>query len=296
MGVYSDKFLDYLLQVKRYSSRTIISYRTDIGQFETFLKERYSMDYIQAADSLMVRTWLAELIDGGSSRNTFNRKLSALRSFYKYLFSTGIIKANPIEKISAVKKVRRLPVYVEEESLETMLDPGNFDNTFGGLRDRFMLELFYSTGMRLSELMELKDADIDVEKRQIRISGKGKKQRIVPMLDDLMRLYQEYSETKRKEFGDVPCEWIFVTNKGAKLYPGFIYRRVNYHLSRVSTKTRKSPHVMRHSFATHMLNRGADLNAIKELLGHSNLSATQVYTHNTVEKIKQVYKQAHPKA
>ena len=296
MGVYSDKFLDYLLQVKRYSSRTIISYRTDIGQFETFLKERYDLDDIQLADSSMVRTWFAELIDGGSSRNTFNRKLSALRSFYIYLFSRGVIKINPMEKISALKKERRLPVYFEEESLGTMLEQENFDKSFAGLRDRFLLELLYSTGMRLSELMELKHADIDLEKRQVRISGKGKKQRIVPMLDGLLFLYEEYCNQKRKEFADLTSDWVFVTNKGAKLYPGFIYRRVNYHLSRVSTKTRKSPHVMRHSFATHMLNRGADLNAIKELLGHSNLSATQVYTHNTVEKIKQVYKQAHPKA
>ncbi len=296
MGVYSDKFLDYLLQVKRYSSRTIISYRIDINQFESFLKEHYDIDDVREASPLMVRTWFAGLIDGGNSRNTFNRKLSALRSLYKYLFSAGVIKTNPIEKISAIKKSRRLPVYVEEENLETMLDPDNFDNSFAGLRDRFIMELFYSTGMRLSELIELKHADVDRGKRQVRISGKGKKQRIVPMLDGLMRLYDKYSDQKLKEFGVLPSGHIFITNKGAKLYPGFVYRRVNYHLSRVSTKTRKSPHVMRHSFATHMLNRGADLNAIKELLGHSNLSATQVYTHNTVEKIKQVYKQAHPKA
>ena len=296
MGVYSDKFLDYLLQVKRYSSRTIISYRTDISQFKIFLKERYDIDDIREVDSHMARTWFAELIDGGNSRSTFNRKLSALRSLYKYLFSVGIVNTNPLEKLTSVKKDKRLPVYVKEEALETMLDPEYYDNSFAGLRDRFILELFYSTGMRLSELIELKHADIDHEKGQVRISGKGNKQRIVPMLVGLMHLYHEYVDIKRKEFVDLPADWLFVTNKGAKLYPGFVYRRVNHHLSRVSTKTRRSPHVMRHSFATHMLNRGADLNAIKELLGHSNLSATQVYTHNTVEKIKQVYKQAHPKA
>ncbi len=296
MGVYSDKFLDHLLQVKRYSSRTIISYRIDINQFETFLKAHYGIYNICEADSSMVRSWFAELIDGGNSRSTFNRKLSALRSLYKYLFSVGIIITNPMEKMAAVRKDRRLPVYIDEENLETLLNPESFDSSFAGLRDRFILELFYSTGMRLSELIALKHADIDQEKRQIRISGKGKKQRIVPILDGLMRLYDEYSDQKRKEFGNMAADQIFVTNKGARLYPGFVYRRVNYHLGRVSTKTRKSPHVMRHSFATHMLNRGADLNAIKELLGHSTLSATQVYTHNTIEKIKQVYKQAHPKA
>ncbi len=296
MGVYTDLFLDYLLKVKRYSTRTITSYRTDIVQFEAFIKERYGVDGVQDADASLVRTWFAELIDGGNSRNTFNRKLSALRSLYKYLFSTGIISINPMVKMTAVKKERRLPVYVEEESIEALLDPAYFENNFSGLRDLLILELFYSTGMRLSELLELKHADVNTEKQQIRIFGKGQKQRIVPMLDGVMRIYHAYSSQKLKELGDLPGDWVFVTDKGRKLYAGFVYRRVNYLLSRVSTKTRKSPHVMRHSFATHMLNRGADLNAIKELLGHSNLSATQVYTHNTVEKIKQVYKQAHPKA
>jgi integrase/recombinase XerC len=296
MGTYSDRFLEYLLQVKRYSQRTILSYRIDIEQFEAFVAERFEIMDLLQVESAMVRTWFAELMDAGIARSTFNRKRSALRSLYKYLLSEGLVQKNPMDKLAALKKDKRLPVYVEEDKLEDLLKAGNFGEGFDDFRDLLILELLYGTGMRLSELIGLKHSDIDEGRQLVTITGKGNKQRILPLLGKVLDVYSLYDREKRRKFGAGACRWVFVTDKGEQLYPQFVYRRVNYYLGQITTRTRKSPHVLRHSFATHMLNRGADLNAIKELLGHAGLSATQVYTHNTIEKIKHIYKQAHPKA
>ena len=282
--------------MKRYSPRTILSYKIDLKQFEDFVAERFGVEGLHDADSSMVRTWFAELMDAGLARSTFNRKRSALRSTYKYLLSTGVIQKSPMDKLAAVKKDKRLPVYVEEEKLQELLEAENFGDNFTDLRDLFMLELLYGTGMRLSELIALKHTDVDEARRLVTITGKGNKQRIMPLIQRILDVYRSYDREKRSKFRSQASRWVFVTNKGEQLYPCFVYRRVNHYLGKITTRTRKSPHVMRHSFATHMLNRGADLNAIKELLGHASLSATQVYTHNTIEQIKQVYKQAHPKA
>jgi integrase/recombinase XerC len=296
MGAHSDRFLDYLLQVKRYSQRTVLSYRIDIEQFESFAAERFEIMDLLQVESAMVRTWFAELMDAGIARSTFNRKRSALRSLYKYLLSEGLVQKNPMDKLAALKKDKRLPVYVEEDKLEDLLKAGNFGEGFDDFRDLLILELLYGTGMRLSELIGLKHSDIDEGRQLVTITGKGNKQRILPLLGKVLDVYSLYDREKRRKFGAGACRWVFVTDKGEQLYPQFVYRRVNYYLGQITTRTRKSPHVLRHSFATHMLNRGADLNAIKELLGHAGLSATQVYTHNTIEKIKHIYKQAHPKA
>jgi integrase/recombinase XerC len=296
MGAHSDRFLDYLLQVKRYSQRTVLSYRIDIEQFESFAAERFEIMDLLQVESLMVRTWFAELMDTGIARSTFNRKRSALRSLYKYLMSDGLIEKNPMDSLSAVKKDKRLPVYIEEDKLEELLKAENFGSGFSDLRDLMMLELLYGTGMRLSELINLKHSDMDEGRQLLTITGKGNKQRILPLLGKVVDVYGLYATEKRRKFGAGAGNWVFVTDKGEQLYPQFVYRRVKYYLGQITTRTRKSPHVLRHSFATHMLNRGADLNAIKELLGHAGLSATQVYTHNTIEQIKHIYKQAHPKA
>ena len=284
------------MQVKRYSQRTVLSYSVDIKQFEVFLAGRFGIQDLLQAESSMVRTWFAELMDTGIARSTFNRKRSALRSFYKYLLSSGVVDKSPMDRLAAIKKDKRLPVYVEEDKLEELFRSEDFGDEFTGLRDLFILELLYGTGMRLSELINLKHSDIDEGRQLLTITGKGNKQRILPLLSKLLDVYKLYDKKKRQKFGSDASDWVFVTNKGEQLYPQFVYRRVHYYLGKITTRTRKSPHVMRHSFATHMLNRGADLNAIKELLGHAGLSATQVYTHNTIEKIKQIYKQAHPKA
>lgn len=284
------------MQVKRYSQHTLLSYRIDLKQFEDFISERFGAMGMEVADSPMVRTWFAELMDAGIARSTFNRKRSTLRSAYKYMVSSGIIEKSPMDKLAAVKKDKRLPVYVEEDKIGQLLDPENFTGDFEDLRDLFMLELLYGTGMRLSELISLKHSDVDETRCLITITGKGNKQRIIPVMQRILDVYSCYEREKSQKFGEHQGRWVFVTNKGAQLYPRFVYRRVNHYLGKVTTRARRSPHVMRHSFATHMLNRGADLNAIKELLGHASLAATQVYTHNTIEQIKQVYKQAHPKA
>ncbi len=296
MGQYSEKFLEHISQVKRYALHTVISYKNDLNQFELFLGEHFGMHDCHLAGPAMIRSWLAELSRQGLARSTFNRKVSTLRSFYKYLEKSEVIKANPLLKINSLKKDRRLPVFVEEDKLNTLFERAAFGNNFKDLRDLLMLELFYTTGIRLSELINLRHGDIDTQGLQLKITGKGNKERIIPMLGEAADIFHAYCIEKTKRFGMVAGDWVFVTDKGKKLYPVFVHRRVNHYLGMITTKSKKSPHVIRHSFATHMLNHGADLNAIKELLGHSNLSATQVYTHNTIEKIKHVYKQAHPKA
>ncbi len=296
MACYSEQFLDYLRQVKRYSDHTLLAYQIDIEQFMGFLSDQYGIQQVELANASMVRTWFAGLMDERIARSTFNRKRSTLRSLYKFLLAYDIIQINPMDHLAAVKKGKRLPVYIDEDKLDTLLQTEDFVTDFNGMRDLLMLEMLYGTGMRLSELIHLQHKDIDAGRKQISITGKGKKQRSLPLLDSLLDTYNKYCLEKRREYDLKASNYVFVTDKGEQLYPAFVYRRVRKYLGRVTTKTRKSPHVMRHSFATHMLNRGADLNAIKELLGHSSLSATQVYTHNTIEKIKQIYKQAHPKA
>ncbi len=295
MGVHSEQFLAHLCQVKRYAGHTLVAYRNDLAQFESFLDEHYGVDSLGAGHA-MIRSWFASLMELGVSRSTFNRKRSALRSFYRYLLADGMISENPTEKISSQKKGGRLPVYIEETDMERAFDLRHFSDDFKGLRDQLLLELLYSTGMRLSELINIKHKDLDTGQGVIKITGKGSKQRLVPLLCHVVTLYEKYSCLAEASFGKPDHGHVLITDKGKPLYPAFVYRRVQHFLSLVTTKTKKSPHVIRHSFATHMLNRGADLNAIKEILGHASLSATQVYTHNTIEKIKKVYKQAHPKA
>ncbi len=296
MGHYSDRFLDYLTRVRRYATHTVNAYRIDLKQFETYLASTFGVrDYTQA-DAALIRSWLASLSEAKVAKRTFNRKVSCLRSFFYYLEKEGLIDKNPMWKIKSLKPEERLPVFLGEDKVRDLFRQGDFEPGFPGQRDLLLLELFYTTGIRLSELINLQHQHVDAGAGQIRIAGKGNKQRIIPLLTGVLELYQAYRIEKAKLFGTGPGDYLFVTDKGKQLYPVWVHRKVQKHLALVSTKTRKSPHVLRHSFATHMLNRGADLNAIKELLGHASLSATQVYTHNSIEKIKRVYKQAHPKA
>ncbi len=296
MGHYSEKFLEYLGSVRRYSVHTIAAYRNDLGQFECFLKEQYGLACSCEADASMVRSWLAHQSRSGIARSSLNRKVSSLSSYYRFLAKNFPLAQNPMQKVVPVKKEGRLPVFIDEDNLKSLFDNTAFGSDFNGLRDLLMLELFYTTGIRLSELIGLRHSDVDTGGLKLRVTGKGNKQRIIPLLEGVVQTYIRYCEEKQRLFeGDRP-EQVFVTARGKRLYPLFVYRRVGYYLGMVTTKSRKSPHVLRHSFATHMLDHGAELNAIKELLGHASLSATQVYTHNTAEKIKNVYKQAHPRA
>ncbi len=296
MGHHSNRFLDYLTRVKRYATHTVNAYRTDLKQFEAYLAHSFGIQEYQQVDAALIRSWLASLSSKKVAKRTFNRKVSCLRSFFHYLEKEGVIDKNPMWKIKSLKPEDRLPVFLEEDRVRDLFLEGDFEPGFPGLRDLLMLEIFYSTGIRLSELINLQHQHVDAGSGQIRIVGKGNKQRIIPLLAKVLELHEAYLTEKARLFGTGPADHLFVTDKGKQLYPVWVHRKVQKHLAMVSTKTRKSPHVLRHSFATHMLNRGADLNAIKELLGHASLSATQVYTHNSIEKIKRVYKQAHPKA
>lgn len=240
---------------------------------------------------------MVSLMDQGNEAKTINRKISSLRSLYKFLRRNELITTNPMTQVRAPKIPKRLPVVITEQKMDTLLDGGfDFSDGFSGLRDRLIIELLYGTGIRLAELVGLKDEDIDIYGQQIRVLGKRNKQRIIPVHTSLAKLISDYKFQKLSQNFDNKSNTLIVTDNGRDVYPKFVYRTVRTVLSVISTHDKKSPHILRHSFATSLLNRGADLNAIKELLGHSSLAATQVYTHNSVEKLKAIYKQAHPKA
>jgi integrase/recombinase XerC len=245
----------------------------------------------------MIRSWIVHLLESGITPRSVNRKITTLKTYYRYLVREGEIVENPMSKILSPKTSSRLPVFVEEDNMQKLFDEVEFGEGFEAMRDRLIIELLYNTGMRVSELTALREEDIDQSGQQLKVTGKRNKQRIIPFTANMGRKMEEYRQEKTGHFKDqeLPAE-LFVTNRGSKIYPRMVYNIVNHYLSLVTTLSKRSPHVIRHTFATHMLNHGADLNAIKDLLGHSNLSATQVYTHNTIEKLKNAYKQAHPRA
>ncbi len=288
-------FIDYLKFERRYSDHTLQSYKTDLHQFETYLKNNYSLAPLHAGSG-EIRIWLSENIQKGVTTKTINRKISSLKSFYKFLEKKGDVDFNPMLKITSPKVPKTITDFVSERQINSLFDQFEFTKDFPGLRDRLILEMFYSTGIRLSELIQIKHFEISLSKKQVKVTGKGNKQRIIPLLPSLITLIKDYNQEKAKQYPIEEKNYLFLTNKGEKLYPKFVYRLVNFYLSKYTTAGKQSPHVLRHTFATHMLNNGADINAIKELLGHASLSATQIYTHNSVEKLKNIYKQAHPKA
>ncbi|MCK9255503.1 MAG: tyrosine-type recombinase/integrase [Bacteroidales bacterium] len=291
-----NNFIKYIRFEKRFSENTINSYETDLVQFRNFILLK-SNDETLIPEYKKIRAWIASLSEKGLSSTSINRKVSSLKSYVKYLMKLGYITKNPMLKIVLPKRAKRLPEFVQENQMNDLDNNSFFTDDFFGLRDRFMIELFYNTGMRLSELINLKHKDIDVFRANVKILGKGNKERIVPFNTYINNMFNNYV-SKKSDFG-FSCEandFLLVTDKGNKMYPNFVYRKIQYYLGLVSRLDKRSPHVLRHSFATHMLNNGADLNSIKELLGHTSLVATQVYTHNTFSKIKTIYKQAHPRA
>jgi len=293
--MFIEQFIQYLKFEKRFSPLTVTAYQKDLNQFLVFIavpeSELLNITHQQ------VRSWMVELMDHGNEAKTINRKVSSLRSFYKFLQRNEMIMTNPMTQVRAPKIPKRLPVVITEQKMDTLLDGGfDFSDDFAGLRDRLIIELLYGTGIRLAELVGLRDDDIDAYEQQIRVLGKRNKQRIIPVHASLAKLITDYKFQKLSQGFDNKSSTLIVTDTGRDVYPKFIYRTVRTVLSTISTHNKKSPHILRHSFATSLLNRGADLNAIKELLGHSSLAATQVYTHNSVEKLKSIYKQAHPKA
>ncbi len=288
--MHIDKFLNYLQFEKRYSEHTLVAYKTDLLQFSNFISNEFDIQNIKQVHHSIIRSWIASLLDSGISSRSVNRKITTLKSVFKYLMQEGVILENPTQKIISPKNTKKLPVFIEKSKMENLFHDINFPDSFHGERDRLILEVFYMTGVRLSELIALKLIDIDIQNSTIKVIGKRNKERIIPLSPDLLNDLKRYSSKyKIKEF-------LFVNFEGDRISPKSVYNIVNKYLSMVSSLKKTSPHVLRHTFATHMLNNGADINAIKEILGHSNLSATQVYTHNTIDRLKLIYKQAHPRA
>jgi integrase/recombinase XerC len=289
-------FLDYLRFEKHYSQHTVRSYDNDIGQFFSFINMHKGTYKIGEINSTDVRSWMIFMLDKGYSTVTVHRKISSLRTFFRFNIRAGIIKANPVENIVLPKRQKRLPVFIEETSLDRLLDHYSFGEGYNGIRDRTIIEMLYTTGMRKAELIGLRINDVDIGDRTVRVLGKRNKERIIPLIGSFCENLSLYIDLRNVNFPDHTEGWLFLTDRGNKLYDKFVYNTVKRYLDMVTTIEKKSPHVLRHTFATHMLNHGADLNSVKEILGHANLSATQVYTHNTFEKLKKVYKQAHPRA
>jgi integrase/recombinase XerC len=287
-----DAFLDFLQHEKRSSGNTITSYKTDLDQFSKYLLFQYECDSPAQASAVMLRSWVVSLMEEGLNPTSVNRKIATLRSFYGYLRRKRIIPSDPTKTLSALKTRKKLPAYVEEKAMEMLFEPTGFSEDFEGLRDRCLLELLYGTGIRLSELIGLEISDLDLSGRTVRVLGKRSKERLVPITQSLVQLLSQYLVARPIEASNA----LILTDSGNTAYPVFIQRIVKKYLTNVTTLPQKSPHVLRHTYATHLLNRGADLNAIKELLGHTNLAATQIYTHNSIEKLKKTHEQAHPKS
>lgn len=291
-----NSFINYISFEKRYSKHTITSYTNDLKQFSEFLLNEYEIEKLLEAGHPQIRHWIITLMENEMNPKSINRKIATLKSYYKFQLREGLIAKNPTLKIQSPKVQKKLPVFVEEQNMENLLDFFEFSNDFKGVRDRLVIELLYGTGIRLSELIELEEKNVSVFDKTIKVLGKGNKERVIPVNPNLLETIKLYNLLKINQNFSNKAKQLVVKNDGEKVYPTFIYRMVNKYLGAVTTSNKKSPHVLRHSFATHLLNKGADLNAVKELLGHTSLAATQVYTHNSIEKLKEVFKQAHPKA
>jgi integrase/recombinase XerC len=286
-----NKFIKYLSAEKRFSEHTITSYSTDLDQFSIFLSEEYQIsNEVSEISFQIVRSWIASLLEKGVTPRSVNRKISTLKTYFKFLIRENVILESPMLKIVAPKSKKRLPVFIEENQIENLLNEVEFDEGFIGERDKLIIELFYVTGIRLSELINIKIFDINFSNSLIKVLGKRNKERLIPLSINIVNELQTF--VKKHNLNN----YLFTNLGGTKVYTKLVYRVVKKYIGKISSVNKKSPHILRHTFATHMLNNGADINAIKELLGHANLSATQVYMHNTIEKLKTVYKQAHPRA
>ncbi len=287
-------FIEYLRLEKKYSKHTLIAYENDLRSFEEFLKLQFEVSEIKDAKSIMVRSWMASLSELKIESRSINRKLSSLKSFYKFAMREKWIDKSPLEKIISPKVKKRLPVYLETRNTDLIPQLFEGKTDFKSIRDQMVVELLYGTGIRLSEALGLEEEDINFNKNQIKVLGKRNKERIIPIPDELARILGAYIEKKR-ELG-ISEKKIIITEKGEPGYPKLVYNIIKTNLSYISTLEKRSPHVLRHTYATQLLNNGADLNAIKELLGHANLQATQVYTHNSIDRLKEIHQRAHPKS
>ncbi len=289
-------FLKYLQYEKRYSPHTVLAYSKDLNQFATFLSDTYEVSKTEEISHLFIRSWMVEFVNAGVLPRSINRKLSCLKSFFKFSLKRQFISADPLSKIVRPKTGKKLPNVISQKALEILLSRlGELETDYETIRDKTIIELLYLTGIRRSELISLQETSIDWSQQSLKVLGKGKKERLIPLTRQMLSSLEDYLTIKRESF-DIASSHLFLTNKGKPLYPKLVYNIVKRNLALVTSIEQKSPHVLRHSFATHLSNNGAELNAVKELLGHANLSATQIYTHNTIDRLKSVYNKAHPKA
>lgn len=288
-------FIEYLMYEKKYAKHTITAYQNDILEFQKFCKEEYQLKSILKVSYNEIRSWIVALSQKHVTNRSINRKISALNSFYKFLLKTGDLNVNPLAKHKALKTSKKVQIPFSQKEIEGALTDINFKDTFEGTRDKLIIELFYTTGIRRSELIELKVSDINLKQKALKVLGKRNKERLIPLLDTVIDSLNNYLE-QRKSIEHIPSnDYLFLTKGGNKLYETLVYRVINFYFSIASTKVKKSPHILRHSFATHLLNQGADLNAVKELLGHTSLAATQIYTHSSIAELKKVYAKSHPR-
>lgn len=289
-----ESFLKYLSYEKRFSPHTIGAYESDLKQLQIFLQLTFEISSFSEVNHAHLRNWIVIMIDGGMSARSVNRKIATLKSFFKFLLAREQVGLNPAARLKPLKVEKKLPSFVRESEIAVLLDETPFTEDFAGLRDKLMLELLYATGIRLSELIGLEDRGVNIFQRSIKVLGKRNKERVIPISDSIVKLIKRYQMERNRAVGKT--HFLLSTDSGEKLYPMLVYRTVKEHLNKVTTISKRSPHILRHTFATHLLNKGADLNAVKDLLGHTSLAATQVYTHNSMEKLKSVFDQAHPKA
>ena len=291
-----EKFIDYLQIEKNYSSNTLSAYKKDLVEFKNFINENFDKYPIEHAKYKAIRLWIVELVNRDLSNRSINRKVSSLKSFYKFLVKTDTIGSSPLLAHSPLKQSKKIQVPFSKEEINSLLDSDSFKNDFRGVLQKTIITFFYFTGVRRIELINIKESDINMDSSTIRIMGKRSKERIIPMLPKLKKSIIDYLYLRSQEFNKKNLEYLFVSSSGSRLSEKYVYRTVNEYFKLVSPKVKKAPHVLRHSFATHLINEGADINSVKELLGHSSLSATQVYSHTSMERIKEVFKNSHPRA
>ena len=291
-----EKFLDYLQLEKNYSSNTLSAYKRDLIQYNKFIIDNNGNLKIENADYKIIRSWIVSMVNSNISNRSINRKVSSLKSFYKFLIKTDTIKSSPLKVHSPLKQSKKIQVPFSQEEINSLLDSDFFTNDYKGVLQKSIIAFFYFTGVRRIELINIKESDISLESSTIKVMGKRSKERIIPILPKLKKSLKYYREIKSKYNGNTSPEYLFISKNGKQLSEKFVYRTVNEYFKLVSPKIKKAPHVLRHSFATHLINEGADINSVKELLGHSSLSATQVYSHTSMERIKEVFKNSHPRA
>ncbi len=289
-----ESFIKYLQLEKRFSPHTVTAYSKDLQQFSTFLIETFEILKIEEAQHPHLRSWVVHLMDSGATSRTVNRKIVSLKSFYKFLQRREYIDVNPADRLKSLRVPKDLPNFVQESEMDNLFEQLTFEETFEGQRDKLLLEMLYATGMRLSELINLTNESINYYEKTVKVLGKRNKERIIPLHQEVIEQIEKYKQTKTEI--STKSDKLLITNSGNDLYPQFVYNTVKRYLTQVTTLSKRSPHVLRHTFATHLLNKGADLNAVKDLLGHASLASTQIYTHNSIEKLKAVFDQAHPKA